>query len=53
VRAATSPIARLLASRDDGELDAGEDLLVEHALEQRVARLELEVAELRPRRQRR
>jgi hypothetical protein len=42
-------IARLLASRDDGEFDAGQDLLVEHALEQRVARLELEVAELRAR----
>jgi hypothetical protein len=44
-----SAIARLMTPSEDGEAPAREDLLAEHALEQRVARLELEVAELRAR----
>jgi Subtilase family len=40
-------IPRLMTPGEDGEFAGREDLLVEHALEQRVARLELEVAELR------
>jgi subtilisin family serine protease len=40
-------ISRLMTPSEDGELAGREDLLVEHALEQRVAQLELEVAELR------
>jgi hypothetical protein len=40
-------ISRLLTPSENGEVPAREDLLAEHALEQRVAQLELEVAELR------
>jgi hypothetical protein len=40
-------ITRLMTPSGDGEVPAREDLLAEHALEQRVAQLELEVAELR------
>lgn len=40
-------IPRLMTPREDGEFAAPEDLLAQHALEQRVARLELDVAELR------
>ena len=40
-------ISRLMTPGENGEFGAREDLLVDHALEQRVARLELEVAELR------
>jgi hypothetical protein len=40
-------ISRLMTPSEDGEAPARDDLLAEHALEQRVAQLELEVAELR------